>query len=200
MGCPKGCDYFVDCGGLKLLFPILMEKALVSASDDEAKTTRGQCISILVSLLLFCRQEYKVRVAAKFEENEGEKMKQVGIIYNRINEQLHIVDQKRPAILRELEIEDEEEAELEMMNIKLEKGYTTLLNCAFLFSALPVVNHEVDSSDVQMKQLCSSVSAQFNIDKSQLQARTEEMMKQTDDRKTQTAIHSVLGHSRTETG
>jgi hypothetical protein len=71
MGCSKGCDYFVDCGGLKLLFPILMEKALVSSSEDETKTTRGQCISLLVSLLLFCRPEYKVRVAAKFEENEG---------------------------------------------------------------------------------------------------------------------------------
>lgn len=147
MGCSKGCDYFVDCGGLKLLFPIFMEKALVSASDDETRTTRGQSVSILVSLLLFCRPEYKARVAAKFEEHEGEKLRQVGQIYYRIREQLNQVDKKRHLLLKELEIEDEEEAELEIMNIKLEKGYTTLLNCAFLFCALPTVNKEVACHD-----------------------------------------------------
>ena len=44
-----------------------------------------------------------------------------------------------------------------------------------------------------MKQLSSVVSAGFKIDSAELQARTEEMARQTDDRKTQTAIQSLLG-------
>lgn len=138
------CDYFVDYGGLKLLFPILMQKALKEGGEDEQASTRNHSVSILFNLLLFTKPEYRNRLLTKFEENNHEKLKKLAEIYINIKTAVDKVDKHSTAILNELDIEDPEEAKSELLSLKLDKGYLTLLSVAFILKAGPIIWTEVD--------------------------------------------------------
>lgn len=139
----KSCDYFVDHGGLKLLFPILMQKALKDGSEDEQIAVRNQSVSILLNILLFCKPEFRDRLLPKFEENDHEKLYRLADIFMKIKEAVAKVDKNRKAILQELEIDDPQEAQIELLSIKLDKGYLTLLSIAFILFISPVIWPEV---------------------------------------------------------
>lgn len=115
----------------------------MSSSDDETRATRSQSVSIMVNLLLFSKQEYRLRVVGKFDENEGEKYKHLAAVYSKIDESVKKVDSRREFYLKELNIEEEEEADMEIMSIKLEKGYLSLLSCAFLLVVIPKIHTDV---------------------------------------------------------
>ena len=144
----KSCDYFVDCGGLKLLFPILMEKALKDGSEDERTSIRNQSISILMNLILFCKPEFRDRILTKFQENDHEKLQKLGEILLEIKQAILKVDRNKKSILTELEIDDPEEANIELMSIKLDKGYLTLLSISFILLLSPVIWPEVNFADI----------------------------------------------------
>lgn len=138
------CDYFVDHGGLKLLFPILMQKALKEGSEDEQTAVLNQSVSILLNILLFSKPEFRDRLLPKFEECEHEKLKRLLDIFLKIKAAISKVDRNKKAILQELEIDDPEEAHMELLSLKLDKGYLTLLSIAFILLVSPVIWPEVN--------------------------------------------------------
>lgn len=142
------CDYFVDHGGLKLLFPILMQKALKEGSDDEQVAVRNQSISILLNLMLFAKPEFRDRLLPKFEESEHEKLKKLTDVFIKIKTAISKVDRNKKAILEELDIDDPEEAQTEILSIKLDKGYLTQLSIAFILLVAPVIWPEVIPLDL----------------------------------------------------
>lgn len=183
-----GADYFIDCGGLKLLFPVLMEKALREGSPDELHATQAQCVSILLSLVLHSRPDFRERVLAKLEENEHEKMKKLMAIFLAVAEATLKVDVHRKAILNELDLDDGREEEQAIMNLKLEKGYLTQLSIAFLFFAMPALHPDLGEYS---RRLCASME----VDVQTLRSLSEELLAQTADPTTQTIITKYLHSS-----
>lgn len=139
------CDYFIDYGGLKLLFPILMQKALKDGSEDEQLAIRNQSVSILLNMILLAKPDYRDRLLPKFEENNHEKLKKLAEIYQFIKNEVSKVDKHKAAILKEMEIDDPEEADDELLSLKLDKGYLTLLSVAFILRICPSIWPEVNS-------------------------------------------------------
>lgn len=185
------CNYFVDYGGLKLLFPILMQKALKDGSEDEQVAVRNQCISILMNLLLLCKAEFRDRLLPKFEENEHEKLKKLAEIFIRINEALAKVDRNKKAILAELDIDDPEEAQAELLSIKLDKGYLTLLSIAFILLISPVIWPEVIAHN-QIAPIMKPILEVMKTDYGSLHTLAHELVNQTDDAKTRETILDFL--------
>jgi hypothetical protein len=142
------CEYFIDYGGLKLLFPILMQKALKDGSEDEQIAIRNQSISILLNLMLLTKPDFRDRVLPKFEENNHEKLKKLAEIYQFINSEVAKVEKHKDAILKEMDIDDPEEAEEEILSLKLDKGYLTLLSVAFILRISPIIWPEVVHFDL----------------------------------------------------
>lgn len=142
------CNYFIDCGGLKLLFPILMQKALKDGGEEETTSVRNQSVSILLNLLLFSKSEFKDRLVPKFEENEYEKLKKLAEIYQNIKAAVEKIDKYQATILKELDIDDPEEAQTELMSLKFDKGYLTLLSVSFILKIIPSLWPEVLKVDV----------------------------------------------------
>lgn len=147
----RSCDYFIDCGGLKLLFPILMQKALKDGSEDEQLAVRNQSVSILLNLMIMAKPEFRDRVLPKFEENNHEKLKRLAEIFNQIKKEIAKVEKHKAAILNELDIDDPEEAQRELLSLKLDKGYLTLLSVAFILRTSPIIWPEVISSNQAYK-------------------------------------------------
>lgn len=143
MTCRKACDYFVDHGGLKLLFPILMQKALKDGTQDEQAAVVSQSISIILNLLLFARPEFRDRLLPKLAENEHEKLRRLAEVFLSIKAAVAKVDRNQQTILRELDIDDPEEAQAELLSMKLDKGYLTLLSLAFILLVSPAIWPEV---------------------------------------------------------
>lgn len=115
-----------------------MERAFPKTLVEDPKELSGQAISIIVNLLLFAKPEFKGRVLAKFEEKNHEKTQKAFEFYLSIREQLQKIDTNRESLLKTLEIDDPNEAEVELDIMKLDAGVGALRNLSLLFKMIPL--------------------------------------------------------------
>ena len=139
----RNCDLFVDSGGLKLLFPILMQKALSDGTPEEQKSVLSQSITILLHLMLFCSQTNKGRLVAKLEEKDFEKIDKFTGYLVDLQAYLAGVEKNKDKFIIRLGDLTTEEAEEAFLAEKLEKGYLTLLTVNFILYTLSVYSPNV---------------------------------------------------------
>ena len=76
-GSERGCNILVDVGGLKLIFPMFMQRALQDGSDDDRKSLQSQTVNVILQTYLHASSSNVERLLVKFEENEFEKVKRL---------------------------------------------------------------------------------------------------------------------------
>ncbi len=112
-----GCERFIDVGGLKYVFPLLVgkgfKKALRKKGSGEKRNLEEVVISILAQL---CAQinnnrthDYSSRLLNKFLENEREKLERCVELYVSYMRQLAHTDDKLEETRAELEAAGDEE-------------------------------------------------------------------------------------------
>ena len=149
----KGCKFFIDAKGLKLLFPIFMHKALKEKNPDEQRTLDDHSIAILFNLCLYLDDIEFLRLVAKFKENNYEKFDRLITYHEKYIVAVEKVEANKEEFARMLEIQDQDELESELYRKKMEEGQLSLFMADFIIALLSTSDSLVkDYFDVKYKK------------------------------------------------
>lgn len=121
-GSLSACSRLVAAGGLKYIFPIFSGKSIMKSSSHKKKEARQELEETAVSILselcsqLVVRedvqsdQETLVRLVAKFQENDREKLRRAVELFFKYTKQLQATEHELAALRQELEEVGDEDA------------------------------------------------------------------------------------------
>nr|CAG4643111.1 EOG090X03ST [Ilyocryptus agilis] len=116
----ENCAKFIDILGLRTIFPLFMKTPKKQKRKGmSAEEFEEHVISVVASLLKWCRGSQRARLVTKFTENDHEKVDRLMELHFKYYDKVRLID-------RQLQESRDEEDEEEMYLKRLEGGLFTL--------------------------------------------------------------------------